>query len=180
MAKVLSASICLRRDNDFNYNKIKDTFVPLNGEVCLVDTSVGIRAKIGNGFNNYDSLPWLDEQALSGIVLQGYLKDNEFYLDSNYQIVAEKNNHTIYINRINNDFLFYDIETSSFISSNIEIPVASATTPGILKLYDELGDNVDGTITQKTLTAQLKKKIEVSVDKNAEQAIFIGEVQPLE
>ena len=83
-------------------------------------------------------------------------------------VIAEKNNHTIYINRINNDFLFYDIETSSFISSNIEIPVASATTPGILKLYNELGDNVDGTITQKTLTAQLKKKIEVSVDKNAE------------
>ena len=24
MAKVLSTSICLRRDNDFNYNKIKD------------------------------------------------------------------------------------------------------------------------------------------------------------
>ena len=82
MSKILSASICLRRDNEFNYDKVKDTFIPLNGEICLVDTSYGIKAKIGNGFNSYGSLPWIEEQALLGIVIQGYLKDNEFYLDN--------------------------------------------------------------------------------------------------
>ena len=35
----------LRRDNSFNYDKIKDTFIPANVEICLVDTPRdGLRA----------------------------------------------------------------------------------------------------------------------------------------
>lgn len=179
MSKVLSASICLRRDNEFNYDKVKDTFIPLNGEICLVDTAYGIKAKIGNGFNSYGSLPWIEEQALLGIVIQGYLKDNEFYLDNNYTIKAEKNSSTIYINRTLNEFLFYDEENDIFISNNISVPLASDTTPGILKLYSTIGENADGTMTQVAITAQLKKKLEISIDKTNEQAILTGEVQPL-
>ena len=78
-----------------------------------------------------------------------------------------------------NEFLFYDEENDIFISNNISIPLASDTAPGILKLYSATGENVDGTMTQAAITAELKKKLEISIDETNEQAILIGEVQPL-
>ena len=35
---MLNAVLRLRRDNDYNYAKIANSFVPANGEICLVDT----------------------------------------------------------------------------------------------------------------------------------------------
>ena len=32
---MLNAILRLRRDNHYNYAKIKDTFIPANGEICL-------------------------------------------------------------------------------------------------------------------------------------------------
>ena len=50
----IDAVIRLRRDNDYNYEAIKDSFVPASGEVVLVDTvKNGLRAKVGNGVNTY-------------------------------------------------------------------------------------------------------------------------------
>ena len=37
--KTINAIIQLRRDNEFNFEKIKDTFIPMNGEVVLVDVA---------------------------------------------------------------------------------------------------------------------------------------------
>ena len=37
--KRVEAIFKLRRDNDYNYEKVKDTFIPAKGEVCLVDTA---------------------------------------------------------------------------------------------------------------------------------------------
>ena len=58
----LNTVITLRRDNDYNYEKVKNTFIPYNGEVILVDTARnGLRAKIGNGKATYAELPFSDE-----------------------------------------------------------------------------------------------------------------------
>lgn len=47
---MINAVLRLRRDNDFNYAKIKDTFIPANGEICLVDTARnGLCAVCGDG-----------------------------------------------------------------------------------------------------------------------------------
>ena len=45
MNKLFNTIIRLRRDNDYNYAKIKDTFVPAKGEPCLVDTAKKALAK---------------------------------------------------------------------------------------------------------------------------------------
>ena len=46
---MLKTIIRLRRDNDYNYAKIKDTFIPASGEVCLVDTAKqGLCAVVGD------------------------------------------------------------------------------------------------------------------------------------
>ena len=80
--RTINAVIQLRRDNDFNYEKIKDSFVPMNGEVILVDTGrEGLRAKVGNGFSTYAQLPFTDED-LRNTVLHGYYYDGAFYRDA--------------------------------------------------------------------------------------------------
>lgn len=58
MAKgLIDAVIRLRRDNDYNYEAIKNTFVPASGEVVLVDTAqTGLRAKVGDGVSTYAQL----------------------------------------------------------------------------------------------------------------------------
>ena len=62
MAKLIESIIRLRRDNDYNYERIKNTFIPANGEVVLVDTAKdGLRAKVGNGINTYAELHFTDE-----------------------------------------------------------------------------------------------------------------------
>ena len=81
MKKTLDAIIRLRRDNDYNYELIKNTFIPSNGEIILVDTAQdGLRAKVGNGVSTYAELQFTDED-IRNAVLQGYYANNIFYKD---------------------------------------------------------------------------------------------------
>jgi hypothetical protein len=56
---MLNTIIRLRRDNDYNYAKIKDRFVPANGELCLVDTARdGLRVICGDGVTPFGELEY--------------------------------------------------------------------------------------------------------------------------
>jgi hypothetical protein len=68
--KILNAIVQLRRDNDYNYEKIKDSFIPLKGEVVLVDTARnGLRVKVGDGKTSFNQLSFIDKEAS---VISGY------------------------------------------------------------------------------------------------------------
>lgn len=54
----VNARIKLRRDLLANYN---NEFVPLSGEVCLIETAIGVRVKVGDGTTNFGALPFLDD-----------------------------------------------------------------------------------------------------------------------
>ena len=59
---MINAVLRLRRDNDYNYAKIKDTFIPANGEICLVDTARnGLRAVCGDGVSTFGQLEYIGE-----------------------------------------------------------------------------------------------------------------------
>ena len=61
MGGIFNGIIRLRRDNDYNYEKIKDIFIPAKGEVCLVDTALrGLRAKVGDGVTKFGELEYAD------------------------------------------------------------------------------------------------------------------------
>jgi hypothetical protein len=48
--KKFNAVLQLRRDNDYNYAKIAESFIPAKGEICLVDTArSGLRVVCGDG-----------------------------------------------------------------------------------------------------------------------------------
>ena len=109
MANYFNGILRLRRDNDYNYARIENTFIPANGEVCLVDTArMGLRAKVGNGTDVWKDLTYSDEyliNQINNIVEKGYLHDGEFYEDSQYTILLDKSVNKIYHLKDNHDLV---------------------------------------------------------------------------
>lgn len=56
--KTLKTQIGLRRDTEASYELVKDTLVPLKGEVCLVDTDQGLKIKVGDGTSTWGQLQY--------------------------------------------------------------------------------------------------------------------------
>lgn len=173
---MVNAIIRLRRDNDYNYEKIKNTFVPANGEICLVDTArCGLRAVCGDGVSTFGQLEYIGES------FQQAYWDNinqTFYLDKQLtrEVISKKEN-VLYLD-INTSQIYY-YTGSQFKQIELGLPTASETILGVLKLYDDIGDNIDGTMTQRAITRELDDineeldtKIEVSLKEDEELVIF--------
>ena len=153
--KVLKTIIKLRRDNLFNYT---DSFVPMLGEACLVDTpSSGLRVKYGDGSTSFSELDYADD-----VLLTGYFIDDNFYTDTQKTSLVEKNTNRIYIDSSNAKLYIYN--GTNFENVGGTIPTASAETPGVVKLYETTGTNTAGTMTQKAITDELNKKFEINVE----------------
>ena len=56
--RTLKTQIGLRRDTEANYELVKNTLKPLKGEICLVDTSEGLKIKVGDGVKTFANLPY--------------------------------------------------------------------------------------------------------------------------
>jgi hypothetical protein len=52
------------------------------------------------------------------------------------------------------------------------LPTATATIPGVMKLYNTIGQNTDGTMTQKAITDELDDKVEIELNMDEELLIF--------
>lgn len=164
--KIVNAVIACRRDNDYNYAKVATTFIPKSGEICLVDTSrQGLCAIVGDGSATYGDL--LANGYVNDIFIKGFYLNGTFYnvkenpTDVN---ILDKNVNKIYIDLNNkNNIYYYDGENFVLIGIG-NLPTASADTAGVVKMYNVTGSNEDGTMTQKSITEELEKKVEVSVD----------------
>lgn len=160
--KTLLTQIKLRRDNNYNY---RSDFIPLKGEVCLVDGAGGLRAKVGDGATAWNDLSYTDtaiNEAIDNIIQRGYYYDGKFYADSAHAKELTPSDETIYIEASRSDIYVYD--GTKYVTSNDNLPTANASTAGILKLYAEKGQNTDGTMTQKSITDNLDKKVSAIID----------------
>lgn len=168
--RIIDAVLQLRRDNDYNFERIKDTFIPCNGEVVLVDTARdGLRAKVGNGVSTYAQLKFTDED-IRNAVLHGYLLDGDFYKTINKDGLLARMINKIYIDDAANKIYFYD----GVQYKNIQTTFTTATDiePGLVKLYATTGQNVDGTMTQKAITDELDLRYKADIDGENELLIF--------
>ena len=151
--KIYNAIIKLRRDNDYNYNAVANTFVPANGEVCIVDDAhFGIRAKVGNGVASYGALPFADQYVQNRVVERGYLKNGAFYytnVESQAQLM-EAVDYKLYLDILTGGVYYYDTTAYTLVKSSL--PTATAVEAGVMKLYTTKGLNTDGTMTQKAIT----------------------------
>lgn len=155
----------MRRDNDYNYAKVKDTFIPAKGEVCLVDTAkLGLCAVVGDGVSAYGSLEYINT-----IFQKVTFVDGKPFVDGKE---IEPNENKIYIDANNINDLYYYNGIEFILIGSGSLPTASAETAGIMKLYTTTGNNTDGTMTQKAITDKLNTKVSASVVLEDEIAIF--------
>ena len=166
--KIKWSDICLRRDNYYNY---KADFVPQNGEICLVDTARdGLRAVCGDGVTAFADLEYIDE-----FIVKGYLSENKFYKDSAYTQLIIGAGHKLYIDASTHQMYVFNGANYIEIGGD-KVATASATVAGIMKLYDTLGQNTDGTITQRLFTDEINQKFEMDVIPEDELLIFDNDI----
>lgn len=169
MAKQFNTVLRLRRDNDYNYEKVAEKFIPANGEICLVDTArSGLRAICGDGQTPFAQLEYVDS-----VYAKGYLKDDLFYKDELFTTLLPTNTKLLYVDILTNRLYFYTgIDYQEITRGEIATATATDTTPGIMKLYSTTGQNTDGTMTQKAITDELNEKVEVALNIEEELIIF--------
>ena len=172
--KLVWGNIALRRDNDYNYKKIESTFVPTNGEVCFVDVAgYGLRAKVGNGINTFAQLPYMDEailQNINNLIVKGHFYLGKFYMDAEHTQPLEDIVGRIYIDATNSKLYTYN--GVNYEAPNGSLPSATAEIAGVMKLYDQIGQNIDGTMTQRAITDELNEKFEMDVVEEEEMIVF--------
>ena len=140
--RIVVNGISLRRDNDYNYNKVGEKFIPKKGEVCLVDTEFyGLRVKVGNGVDNFKTLSYQDNN--NNVILNGYFLNNKFYTDSTYTKELEQGINHLYVDKNSNGSIFVWTGTEF---RNVA-PEATDTVAGLVKLYNTKGQNIDGSVT---------------------------------
>lgn len=148
----------ITRNNLYNYEKTQDTFIPENGEICLVDTPhSGLRVKVGDGKSTFASLEYTDS-----VLYTGYYADGKFYSDAQKTKELEHNTNKFYIDLASAKIYIYD--GSAYMSVSSDVPNATPDVAGIVKLYNESGGNEDGTMTQKSITEEIGKKMSASID----------------
>ena len=163
---MLNAIIRLRRDNDYNYEKIKDTFVPANGEICLVDTARnGLRAVCGDGITAFGKLNYLND-----FIQYGYYHEDNFYEDSAFSIEVDSYTTRLYIDLKTSQLYYFNGKAYQKLNTNLEL--ASEQLAGVMKLYSTTGDNEDGTMTQRAITKELGEKVELTINMDEEMIIF--------
>ena len=167
---IMNATIQLRRDNDYNFEKVKNRFIPANGEVVLVDTATeGLRAKVGDGYSTFAQLQYTDAD-LRNTVIHGYFYNNDFYKDVNHTAPLTGMINKIYIEDGTRTIYYYN--GSQYIKIQDNVVTATADTPGVVKLYSQTGQNTDGTMTQKAITDELDLRYKAEIDSNNELLIF--------
>lgn len=163
--RTIKTRLALRRDVESAFSA---DFIPLKGEVLLVDTaSDGLRSKIGDGVTSYSNLAYTDQQSASGIVVQGYYYNNKFYTTANHTIVIAPYSYKIYIDLTDYSVYGYFAENAKY-HKLLDVSPADSDTPGVMKLYNTTGSNDDGTMTQHSITTELNKKFIVSVGEDEE------------
>lgn len=167
---ILNATIQLRRDNDYNFKKVENFFVPANGEVVLVDTAKdGLRAKVGDGYSTFAQLQYTDAD-LRNPVLHGYYYNSGFYQDTMHTIPMARMMNKIYIDDSVRKVYYFD--GTNYICIQDHLVNATSDIPGIVKLYNETGYNIDGTMTQKAITDELDLRYKADIDSDNELLVF--------
>lgn len=163
---MINAILRLRRDNDYNYEKIKDTFVPANGEICLVDTARnGLRAVCGDGVTTFSKLNYLND-----FIQYGYYHEGNFYEDPAFLIEVDSYTTRLYIDLKTSQLYYFNGKEYQKLNANLEL--ASEQLAGVMKLYSTTGDNEDGTMTQRAITKELGEKVELTINMDEEMIIF--------
>lgn len=173
--KQFNAILRLRRDNDYNYKKVENTFIPAKGEICLIDTAQGqLKAVCGDGITTFGKLEYFNQ-----LIFKGYYVGGLFFKDKELTEMHKAFTDVIYIDLNTNKLYYFNGEEFCQIGGS-DIKTATASEAGIMKLYASAGYNEDGTMTQKAITEEIEdteKEIKDKID--AADKILEAKIQNL-
>lgn len=109
-------------------------------------------------------LTWKDPPICSGYYYNGI-----FYMDPEHTVRYTSNINTLYLDKETNKAYIYNDEYVCLVDN---LNQASASKPGIMKLYNTTGNNTDGTMTQKSISDELNEKVEALIDYPEEMLIL--------
>lgn len=164
--KNLRTRISLKRDIESNLISLNP--VLLKGEIYFVDTSEGLKVKVGDGSKTFKQLDYTD------LLIRGYYLSGRFYTDSTYTVQITPSISKLYLD-INGDKItrkcLYYWNGNKYIATNGE-DIATDTVAGIMKLYNESGNNIDGTMTQRSITEGIDN-IVFAIDEEDEECLIL-------
>lgn len=144
------------RDTQANWNLVANTFIPLEGEACIVLDGVNKgRVKYGDGVHVWGSLPYVDadtdNKSLStkaGRVIQL----NGYEEASNGQSPSKTSNGFEWITPVKQVIIGEGEPVQPTSSGSLIIPIAGENL-GLVKESGEIGIGVDGEISVKEVSA---------------------------
>lgn len=145
---------------------------PVRGEpVWESDTN---KLKIGDGSNDYVDLPYINGggEVISPIILTGYYYNNNFYQDEEHTIPLSKYISKLYVDNNTTEIYYYATDTN--YHKLVMLAQIDSNTPGLVKLYTSKGNNQDGTMTQKAISDELAKKVEMSLEETEQECLILG------
>lgn len=163
MAQVIKTTFKLRRGSSETWSK-NNPILAYGEPGYQLD---GNRLKIGDGVTPWNQLEYLDN-----LLLKGYYnnENNEFYWDAAFSEKIKGVPNKMYIDLSTNQLYHY--ENRFFAVGATSSIMASETVAGIAKLYNDCGLQEDGSMTQKAITEELNKKIELTVKEEEELIVF--------
>lgn len=87
--KELKTRIALKRESEAKLSATNPKL--LKGEIFLVDTSAGLKVKIGDGDKTFNQLDYQD------FLIHGYYLNNKFYTDSTYTVEIAPSVSNLYL-----------------------------------------------------------------------------------
>lgn len=87
-----------------------------------------------------------------------------------HQVAMQGMINKIYIDDSTRKLFFFD--GTNYVKVNEDLVTATATVPGVVRLYGTTGQNIDGTMTQKAITDELDLRYKATVDSNNELLVF--------
>ena len=145
---------------------------PLSGEpIWEIDSG---KLKIGDGKRDYVDLPYISGSAdgESDLVLNGYYSFNIFYKESECLNPLPRYVTKLYLDLFGSGVYYY--ATDGAFHALVSESQVDSGIPGLIKLYGTTGYNDDGTMTQKAITENLDKKVEMSLSDIHEECIIFN------
>lgn len=86
-------------------------------------------------------------------IVRGYYYNGEFYANTTHTEKYVGYNHKLYVDITeNSNPLVYTFDGEKYTPISYIPEIASADKPGIMKLFDNSGEAIDGTMTQRSIT----------------------------
>lgn len=140
-------------DGDISKGFLNNPFIPLDGELIIYDPDAIYtykRFKFGDGVSTVVQLP--------------------------FSLTANPNDSIIAL-EISGPEITYtraDGSTGTILNQDeaVEYFLATDEITGLTRLYSTVGDNEDGTMTQKAIKTELDKKVGVAINDDLHRLIF--------